>query len=82
MNHLIWGRGSCRTAVMKFLGRFQGVCVAGVGRGRQVEAVKYKKGQANYREANLTRNPREQRGTVRCSFLAMFSLFQIVLDSC
>ena len=48
---------------MKFLGRFQGVCVAGVGRGRQVEAVKYKKGQANYREANLTRSPKGNDGT-------------------
>ena len=71
MNHLIWGRGSCRTAVMKFLGRFQGVCVAGVGRGRQVEAVKYKKGQANYREANLTRSPKGNDGTLLSPSLSL-----------
>ena len=52
MNHLIWGRGSCRTedgwdeVPWQFPG-WQGECVASVGRGRQVEAVKYKKGQAN-----------------------------------
>ena len=37
--------------------------VDSVGRGRQVEAVKYKKGQANYATKFLTRNIESKTGS-------------------
>ena len=68
MSNLIWGRVPAGLLWIPWW--FPGAgwwveCVDSVGRGRQVEAVKYKKGQANYATKFLTRNIESKTGSVR-----------------
>ena len=66
MSNLIWGRVPAGLLWIPWW--FPGAgwwveCVDSVGRGRQVEAVKYKKGQANYATKFLTRNIESKTGS-------------------